>query len=463
LHDLPPDLAPRWRRALVGLLIVQLLSVAVLATVVAFEFKIFAPIDEEAHFSNIQQIAQHGTLPVLGKTLASPEGLAISEGTYPRRATTLYRSPDLRALDYEALQPPLYYIAAVPAFDLVSNYVDKVYSLRLFDVLLLLATLVCLGRLARVVLHRRWMVGWAIGLVFFTLPGVVVRFVTVSNLALAVPLTILCVTDLWIGWDRHSGRRLTLAGLFLGLAILTQFEQILLVPVFALVVVAEGVRRWKRRNPVRDPRLPRTSRVPAGKVLAPLAVAVLVPVILTAPWFVSNEVNHHLLTAGPIAVVEQTPLVNPHHVHFPIGRLPDDTARFLLNPTLPQEWQYAFAQKPALNELDLLVSALLIPAGLVMILGLGRRLGSLRVAILGLPWALNILELWYIRYGEQWLITPRYTYTTVPILLVLAAGATLSVIRVRFLPILVPALATAAVLVIWGFFLWSYTGQFSLG
>ena len=462
LRDLPPGLTPGWRRVLVGLVVVQLVVIAVLATMVAFEFKIFSPVDEEAHFSYVQQIAQHGTLPVLGKTPTSPQALAVEEGTYPRPATRTYSLTQLQGLSYEALQPPLYYIAAVPAFDLTSNYVDKVYSLRLFDVVLLLATLVCLGRLARVVLQQRWMIGWAVGLVFFALPGVVVRFVTVSNLALAVPLVLLFVTELWIGWDRHSGRRLTLAGLFLGLSILAELEQILLVPVFALVVVAEGVRRMRTRIPTRGPGLPRASRVPTRKVLAPLAAAVLVPIVVTAPWFLFNEANYHMLTAGPIAITEQTPTVNPHHLRYSIGQLPNDTVNFLLDPTIPEEWVGSLGGQPALNELDLLVSALIIPGSLVMIAGLGRRLRSVRVAILGLPWVVNILELWCIRYGEQWLIAVRYTFATVPILLVLGAGATLCALRSRILPILVPAAATASVLIVWGFFLWSYTGTWAL-
>ena len=54
----------------------------------------------------------------------------------------------------------------------------------------------------------------------------------------------------------------------------------------------------------------------------------------------------------------------------------------------------------------------------------------------------------------------RYTYATVPILLMLAADAT-DVIRSRFLPVLVTAGATVATVLLWGFFLLSYTGPFA--
>lgn len=461
LRSAPPGLGGGWRGILVGLLAVQLAAIAVLGVVVAFHFPIFSPADEEAHFSYVQQIAQHGSLPILGRSPTSPQGLAIHEGTYPRPATRTYSLKELGGLDYEALQPPLYYVVAVPAFDLTSNYVDKVYSLRVFDVMLLLASVVCVGRLARVVLGDRWMVGWAFALVFLALPGVVVRFVTVSNLALAVPLAILFATELWVGWERHSGRRLTLAGLVLGLAILTQLELLFLIPVFAVVIVAEALRRRRARF-VRAPGAARSPRPPLRKVMAPLAVAVAVPVLLTAPWFLFNEVHYHMLTAGPIAIAEQTPAVNPHHLHFSLRHLPDDTVTDLADPTLPEEWEGALGSLPALHYLEFLLSALIVPASLLITTGLGRRLRSVPVAVLGLPFLCNVLELWYIHYGEQWFITVRYLYTSVPILLVLAAGASLCVLRSRFLPVLTTVLATGGVLALWAYFLWAYHGFWAL-
>ncbi len=89
---------------------------------------------------------------------------------------------------------------------------------------------------------------------------------------------------------------------------------------------------------------------------------------------------------------------------------------------------------------------------------MGRRLWSIPSAILGLPWVLNVFELWYIRYGEQWTILARYTYPTLPALLVLAAAAT-DTIRTRFLPVLVTAGATCGVAVVWAYLLFGYTGR----
>jgi 4-amino-4-deoxy-L-arabinose transferase-like glycosyltransferase len=399
-------------------------------------------IDEEAHFSYVQQIAEHGSLPIMGKTETSPQGLAIAQGIYPRHTTIDAKRDGLGGLNYEAFQPPLYYIVAVPVFLSTGNYLDKVYALRFFGAILLLVSVALTARLARVVLRERWAIGWSFSLVFFALPGVVVRFATIGNLALAVPLVILFSTELWIAWDRHSGRRLAGAGAVAGLCVLTQLEMLVLLPVFALVVVAEARRR-------------------SFRAWSPLIVAAAVPLVLMAPWFLFNEANYHMLTAGSIAIKEQTPIINPHHVHYSLGQLPNDTVNSVLEITLPAEWALALNGQPALQFLDQLVDFLLIPAGLVLALGLGRRLWSVRTGILGLPWILNVFELWYIRYGEQWLIFARYTFPTLPALLMLAAMAT-DTIRARYLPVLVTAGATVSVAVVWVFLVFSYTGYEAL-
>ena len=440
---MPPGLSPAWRWALGVLLIIQIAVITTAGIFCAFHLRYFSPSDEEAHYSYIQQVAEHGTLPVLGKTETSPQALAIALGVYPRQIVDVdTHIAGLGRLSYEAFQPPLYYYAAAPAFLITSNYVDKIYSVRVFDIILLLVAVALTGRLCRVVLNERWLIGWSITLVFFALPGVVVRFAYISNLALAIPISVLFLTELWIAWDRHSVKRLAGAGLVLGLCVLTELELLCLIPVFAFVVVAEGRRRWT----------PGTWH--------PLVITVVVPLVVMAPWFLFNEANYHLLTAGSIAIKEQTSIINPHHLHYSITELPNETAEFLVDPTLPAEWGGALGGDPALSYLDELLAVLILPAGLVLIAGTGRRLWSMRTAILGLPYLFNVVEMWYIRYVEQWAVFVRYTFATFPILLTLVADAT-GTIRTRYLPVLVSAGATLSIIVIWGYFLVSYTGTYS--
>ena len=408
----------------------------------ALHFHFFTAIDEEAHFSYVQQIAQHGSLPVLGKTETSLEGLALDQGVYPRRTTIDPKHYGLGGLSYEAFQPPLYYASAVPAFYAVGNFRDKVYAIRLYGYLLLLVSVVLAARLARAVLADRWMIGWSILLVFFTLPGVVVRCTTVGNLALAVPLTVLFGTELWIAWKRHSTGRLMLAGLLAGLCVLTQLELVLLLPVFALVLVAEARRRR------------------AARTWAPLVVALLIPVVVTAPWFIFNEANYHMLTAASLAIKEQIGIINPHHLHFSINQLPNDTVGSILDPTLPAEWGAGLSGQPTLRFFVQALAVLMVPGSVVLILALGRRLWTVASAILGLPWLLNVVELWYIRYGQQWSIVARYTYPTLPLLLMLASDAT-ETIRARYLPVVMSIGATVALSAIWWFYIFDYTGRFA--
>jgi hypothetical protein len=442
LRDVPPGLSPFWRRALVVLLVVQLAVIVTAGLVTVFQFHFMAPIDEETHFSYVQQIAEHGSLPVLGKTETSLQGLAMVQGIYPRPTTVDPKKIGVWGLDYEAYQPPLYYIAAVPAFDATPNFIDKVYSIRLFDAVLLFISVGLVGRLARVALKERWLIGWSVALVFFALPGLVVRFVTVSNLALAVPLAILFGTELWIAWERHSVRRLAIAGALTGLCILTELQLLVMVPVFALVLVAEAHRCGSARS------------------IRTFLAVLLIPLVLVAPWLAFNEAHFHMLTAGPIAIKEQDAIINPQHQHYSISQLPNDTVS-VVDPTLPAEWTVALRGQPALSYLDQLLAFLVVPAAAILAVALGRRLWSIPTAILGLPWVLTFVELWYIRYGQQWSILARYLYPTMPIFLVLVAQAT-DAFRARFRPVLISAAATGALISIWGYFLFAYSGQFAL-
>ena len=443
LRTAPPGLTSPWRKVLAVVLAVQVTLIITVALVTAFQFHFLTVIDEEAHFSYVQQIAEHGSLPVLGKTETSLQGLAMAQGVYPRPTTIDPKRVGLPGLSYEAFQPPLYYIAAVPAFYVTSNFVDKVYAIRIFDVLLLLGSVILAARLNRIVLSERWMIGWSITMVFFGLPGVVVRFVTISNLGLAVPLAILFATELWIAWSRHSGRRLIVAGMILGLCVLTELELVLLVPVFAIVVIAEAIRRKRLRS------------------CLSLAIAVAVPLVLLSPWLAFNETEYHMLTAGNLAIKEQAAVINPDHVRYSWAQLPNDSVANIVDPTLPAEWSESLVTQPALGYIDQLLAILLVPASFILVLGMGCRLWSIRSAVLGLPYVLNVIEMWYIRYVQQWAIFARYTYPTLPIFLTLVAVAT-DTFRTRFLPVLVTALATGSLLLIWGFLIFSFNGSWRL-
>ena len=129
--------------AAVALIACQLAAVVAFATVTIVQYPLWSPVDEGAHFDNVLYVAEHGSYPVLGRTLASEPVLAIGQGVYPRPTTVNPRRIGLGGLSYEAFQPPLYYYLAAPVFYLSGTYHTKAIWLRCFGLLLLLVAMGC--------------------------------------------------------------------------------------------------------------------------------------------------------------------------------------------------------------------------------------------------------------------------------------------------------------------------------
>jgi len=412
--------------------VIQIAAVVAFGAATIFRYPLWSVVDEGAHFANIQYIAEHGSYPVLGKTLASDQVLAIAQHRYPKHTTVDARTAGLGGLAYEALQPPLYYYVAAPVFFLSGNYHTKAILLRLFGLLLLVISIALLARLSRRVLKGRWLVGMAAGMLVLLMPGIVVRMVTISNINLAIPLCILAVTELWIAWEEKSAKRLVLCGFLVGCGVLTDLYLLALVPVFVLVALAVV---WPDRN--------------RQNVLYAVGGAA-VGLVIVLPWLVFNETKYHALTAGKLAERLQTPIVNPTHMHFTVGQLPGQTVQFLFQPLMPQEWGTLVANHLLFNYGITIFEVLLTPLALVMAVALGRRLVSTGYWILILPWACNILLLWYIDVGEQWAVmVPRYVYPSLPMLALFSVAAVLVMFRAVRPILITTAVSTLFLLVLW--------------
>ncbi len=377
-----------------------------------------------------------GLYPVLGKTPASEQELAIGQGIYPRHTTINPRKFGLGGLSYEAFQPPLYYYVAAPVSFLSGNYHTKAILLRYFGLLLLMASIALLARLSRHVLGRRWLLGLSGGLLIFLMPGFILRMVTISNLNLAVPLVVLTTTELWIAWKRESPLRLILCGALVGACVLTDLYLFEVVPLYLAVA---GILIWRKRD--------RTAVIPAvsGAALAGLVVL---------PWLVFNVVKYHALTATAIAKREQLAIVNPQHVRDTIGQLPGYTLSWLFQPLMPEEWGTRLFGHAFYSNLATLFQVLIVPAAVVLALALGRRLISSGLWILLLPVVCNVLLCWYVYYGQQWLsgsMVARYMYATLP-LLALFSVASVRVLFSAIRPLLVTlAVSTGFLVALWIF------------
>jgi hypothetical protein len=169
----------------------QLIGIVLFGFLTVTRFPIWSPVDEGAHFTYLQTVAEKKRLPILKKDLVSPQVRSILQGRYPLEAEPLPAVLALGDYSYEAFQPPLYYMAAVPAFSLSDNYRTKVVLVRFFDLALLLTGILLLALLCRSVFPEGPMPPFAIGLSAFLVPGVLVRAITVSNSALEIPLVLL--------------------------------------------------------------------------------------------------------------------------------------------------------------------------------------------------------------------------------------------------------------------------------
>jgi 4-amino-4-deoxy-L-arabinose transferase-like glycosyltransferase len=427
-----PGALSRRMSSFIGVVVVlEVIGIIVFGSITIQRYPLWSLVDEGAHFDNVIYVAQHGSYPVLGKTPATEQELAIGQGIYPRHTTINPRTFGLGGLSYEAFQPPLYYYVAAPVTFLSGNYHTKAILLRYFGLLLLIAAIALLARLSRHVLKERWLLGLGGGLLILLMPGVIVRMVTISDINLALPLAILIVTEMWITWVHRSSIRLVLCGLLVGCGVLSDLYLAEMVPAFVVLAVVVLAERRTKRD---------VEFAVAGGIIA---------VLVLLPWLAFNVVKYHALTASNVAKQEQLGIVNPTHMRFTIGQLPGLTVQNLFSPLLPQEWGSALVGHAFLAYLAVVFQILIAPAAIVLAIALGRRLISTGLWLLLLPWICNLVLCWYIDIGQQWesgSMVARYTYPTLSVLALFIVAAALSISR-SITPVLA-AIAVSAVFLV---------------
>jgi hypothetical protein len=397
-------LRQRSAAALIGL---QLAAIAVVGGVTVARFHIFAGVDELAHISVVQQFAEHGSLPKEGSSYVSWQMEAIEQDTYPRRSSVNPRQIGLGGYSYEAWQPPLYYVLAAPAFLIPSNYRDKVFAVRAFDLLLLLAAVAILALLARAVAAEHWQTAYAAALSVVLWPGVIVRAITVSNAALELPLVLLYVLAVWHGTRRPQARLLLGAAGLLGLCLLTGLTLAFIAPLLAVPIVALCRERRGR------------ARAAALRVAA---LAAVLPVALLSPWLIANEVRYGALTAGSAMRRISLSYVDPTGQRYGVDAALSSLWH-LDHAMLPQEWWPQYG-KAGLEVILLAVPALLLAGALAPAL---RRPALLRSSAAGLLLWPVLLGAFMLFVGEvlaNWpVIFPRYITAALPLLALFATWA----------------------------------------
>lgn len=254
--------------------------IVALYVVIATLYAVFTPRwqapDEPAHYNYVRALATAGTFPVLqpGDYDAAYQAQVVGSRFDPAYSIAPFR--------YEFHQPPLYYLLALPIFDLTQG---AVLPLRLLSVVIgagLLLTVHALG--------RRMFAGMpaiALGATAFTafLPMHLTMLAAVNNDGLAellIALLLLSCVQLVQLPDPHPRqpavrRRWFGLGLILGLGLLTKSTVYTMVPV---VLITIGATAWRTRRPA--------SRVTAAAVGWPILLVGLPALLIALPWWLRN-------------------------------------------------------------------------------------------------------------------------------------------------------------------------------
>jgi len=307
--------------------------------VYAREMPYWNPVDEGSHFAYIQFVAENKRLPLLTDR-PGEEVLAIKEGVYPDKPKTKAESAGLAGYIYEAFQPPLYYLAAVPAYWAGgSNFIHKIYVLRIFNLvqfIVLMAigysTLRDIGSFFPRLKHPFVF----LGLMFVGfIPSVLARSIAAGN---AVTSMIFASLAFWrMAKIFSSGRSVTLKdaavlGVFTALAILSKFNLLFLVPVVIFFFFADYYRNlcrarldWRERG---------------KKVLLQSFLYLVVAGIMISPWLAFNEFNYGTMTANTQAREQQKAVVNPLEEKADFGYFRTNISTFMSTVWTPEETRW---------------------------------------------------------------------------------------------------------------------------
>jgi hypothetical protein len=221
------------------------------ALLVALVAPVPSPMDESAHYAYIESLAVYHRLPILTDQV-DPYILAIAQGTYPKAPTSPAQYSGTRGIQYESLQPPLYYLSAVPVYLVGSpNHLAKLYALRVYSVVLLALALwalcrmtLALGAASRLAVPL-WL-PYAMVVFLGFIPTVVVRSASVSNYALSLLLSVVFwwyaaslfapveSNSRYVFLHRYPG---VLFGTLLAAVVLTRFVAYIYIPAALILLV----------------------------------------------------------------------------------------------------------------------------------------------------------------------------------------------------------------------------------
>lgn len=261
LNESPPPTPPRPRRfdlRWAGLCVIVLVY-SVLAVAYSRAIPLWQSPDEPAHYNYLAELGTAGELPVLASGDYDGAYLeAIKSRGFPA-------SDPIDAIRYEGHQPPLYYLAGTPVYEVLEDrpLAERAAGLRLYSVALGAATLVVAFLIGRLILP-----GWlALGPALFiaTIPQRLAMSASVNNDVAAELLMAIFLFGLLgvifpasemhrpgAGLARRLGHPVWL-GILVGLLLLTKttlYIGVVLVPLAFLLARNGGIRRAARNTAI---------------------------------------------------------------------------------------------------------------------------------------------------------------------------------------------------------------------
>lgn len=264
-HLAPGPESPRWiPRLVTG---IWLLSVLV-GIFYALIQPVWSVVDEGPHFGYVEMVGENFEFPRAGETLVSEQVLAIGRDRqwgwqYPRDPSLKLEGEEapvgtgradesqwvrsnLWRFNYEAIQPPLYYLVGAAVYKVVpGSTLTRVYAIRLLSAVLASLNVVIAYRIARRISPRSRILQIGAPASFVLLQGYMLNLSQVTNDALAAPMGGLVILLMIQAVQEEPDRRSAmLLGLVLGLALLTKSVLWSLPFVMTIVFVRRfGMRR----------------------------------------------------------------------------------------------------------------------------------------------------------------------------------------------------------------------------
>lgn len=259
-----PD-SPRWiPRVVAGIW----LLCAVVGTCYALIQPVWSVVDEGPHFGYVELVGERFQFPRAGETLVSEQVLAIGRDRqwgwqYPRDPSLKLEGDDapegtgradesqwvkanLWRFNYEAIQPPLYYMMGAAVYRLTpGSALNRVYAIRILSAILASLNVLIAYRIARRISPKSRILQIGAPASFVLLQGYMFNLSQVTNDALAAPMGgLIILLMIRAIQDEPDRRDSMLIGLALGLALLT--KSVLWSMPFIMTIVFVRQFGWRR-------------------------------------------------------------------------------------------------------------------------------------------------------------------------------------------------------------------------